>query len=94
MVWLGDAGLAAFVDVPGLLAEVDQHAAAVRDSLGDPAEGLGPVSLAAYASGVRDAAGVSGWQIPVLDGLDWSSVDWPTLRLLSVCTLARAQGYV
>jgi hypothetical protein len=94
MTWLGDAGLAASAQVPGLQAEVDQHAAAVRDALGDPEPCPDAVSLAGYASGVRDAASDAGWLMPDLDQVEWSTVDWPTLRLLGVCALARSHQYV
>jgi hypothetical protein len=94
MAWLGDAGLSASVQVPGLLAEVDQHAAAVRDALGDPQPSPDAISLAGYASGVRDASSDAGWLMPDLETVDWSTVDWSTLRLVAVCALARSYGYV
>ena len=94
LAWLGDAGLAAAAVVPGLLAEIDQHAAAVRDALGDPEPRPDSISLAGYASGVRDASSDAGWLMPDLDTVDWSTVDWPTLRLVAVCALARSYGYV
>lgn len=92
MTWLGEAGIvAAFAD-PSLLAEVDQHAAAVRDALGDPEGGPGAVSLAGYACGVRDAAISGDWIMPDPATIDWAEADWPTLRLLGVSALARAYG--
>ncbi len=94
MAWLGTAGLVASTQVPGLLAEVDQHAASVRDALGDPEPRPDAISLAGYASGVRDASSDAGWLMPDIETVDWSTVDWPTLRLIAVCALSRSYGYV
>ncbi|WP_405095382.1 DUF6401 family natural product biosynthesis protein [Micromonospora sp. NBC_01412] len=88
-VAIGTAGLAAAAARPGLLAEIDQHAAAVRDSLGGDRRPLSPAALAGYAEGVRDAAREHGWQPPTRS-TDWSEADWPLARLLAVCALARA----
>lgn len=91
--WLGDTGLAATTALPGLLAELDQHTAAVIDALCAGGRSLGPVALAGYASGVCDAAVDHGWEVPDLDQLDWSRADWAVVRLVAVCGLARAAGY-
>jgi hypothetical protein len=93
MTWFGEAGLAAAAASSGLLASVDQHAAAVRDALGDPQDGPNAIGLAGYATGVRDAADDEGWSVDVPSTVDWSAVDWLTMRLLGVCSLARAFGY-
>ncbi|WP_203454335.1 DUF6401 family natural product biosynthesis protein [Jiangella aurantiaca] len=69
---------------PGLLAEVDQHAAAVRDILILGDHGLGPVELADYARGVEDVARDRGWRP--------GGHDWVTLRLAGVCLLAMTDG--
>src|SRR5947209_16604473 len=80
---LGDAGLSAAKLMPGLLAEVDQHAAAVRDILRLSNGQVGPVELAAYARGVRDVACHRGWRPPERgDIASWSTADWVCLRLL------------
>jgi Family of unknown function (DUF6401) len=94
MIWLGEPGLAAAGTLPGLMALVDQHAAAVRDALGDPADGLSAVSLAGYAAGVRDALIEADWRVPAVAEQDWSRPEWPTVRLLAICVLARSHGYV
>ncbi|SDT62789.1 hypothetical protein SAMN04515669_5234 [Jiangella sp. DSM 45060] len=69
---------------PGRLAEIDQHAAAVRDILVLDGHGLGSIALADYARGVEDVAREGGWH----PGDD----DWVSLRLAGVCLLAMAGG--
>jgi hypothetical protein len=93
MIWLGDHGLSAAGRSIGLTAAIDQHAAAVRDALGDPAEGPSAVALAGYAAGVRDALIEAEWRMLPVNELDWSALEWPVVRLLAVCLLARARGY-
>jgi hypothetical protein len=91
---IGLPGLAAAGVVPGLVAAVDQHAAAVRDILSFGVEGsatvLGTVLLAGYAKGLIDQARELGWHFgapTMLTG--WTTADWITARLLAVCELAR-----
>jgi hypothetical protein len=91
MSHLGEAGLGVAGRSAGLLADLDQHAASVRDALGDPQDGPNAVSLAGYATGVRDALVDADWDLP--DEIDWSAPQWPTVRLLAVCSLARTNGY-
>lgn len=89
MTSVGSAGLEAVARRPGLLAVVDQHAAAVRDSLFGDLRPLTAVTLAGYAEGERDAAVERGWRPPP-HPVDWSAADWVLTRLLAVCDLARA----
>ena len=91
MASLGAAGLAAAAARPGLRAAVDQHAAAVRDSLLANNRPVGVVALAGYAEGVRQAALGYGWRPPI-EPIDWSRTDWIHLRLLAICALARGGG--
>jgi hypothetical protein len=93
MIWFGENGLAAATASIGLLASVDQHAAAVRDALGDPKDGPNAIGLAGYATGVQDAADDEGWSVSVPSSMDFSSADWLTMRLVGVCALARVGGY-
>ncbi|HKS49692.1 MAG TPA: DUF6401 family natural product biosynthesis protein [Amycolatopsis sp.] len=81
-------GLSAASDIPGLLAAIDQHGAAVRDivTLGVEATASEAVVLAGYARGLIDQAKESGWQFTA--PADWSTADWVTTRLLSICALA------
>ncbi|HEX2774870.1 MAG TPA: DUF6401 family natural product biosynthesis protein [Micromonosporaceae bacterium] len=83
------SGLTAARRQPRLLALLDQHAAAVRDSLRGDLAPLSAVALVRYAEGVRDAAREHGWHLP--DGpVDWTTTtDWVQTRLLAVYALAR-----
>jgi hypothetical protein len=90
---LGQDGLLAAASIPALLANIDQHAAAVRDTLATGEETPGMVALAGYADGLCDAAAQHGWQPPI-GKADWSGADWPLVRLMAVCALASDAGYV
>jgi len=87
MASIGYSGLSTARRLPGLLASVDQHAAAIRESLTEERP-LSAVALAAYAAGVRDAAFRHGWRAPAV--IDWSADDWVLHRLLGVCLLCHA----
>jgi len=87
---IGSQGIAAAATRPGLVAAIDQHAAAIRDILTVGVDGpttLGAVSLAGYAQGLLDHAQAKG--NPIRVPLEWSGVDWATTRLVAVCDLAR-----
>jgi hypothetical protein len=90
---LGRPGLTAAATLPGLLAAVDQHAAALRDLLTDGRRSPGPIGLAGYVEGVRDTAAALGWQPPAGHTVDWSRPHWLLVRLLAVCQLAEAAGH-
>lgn len=83
--WMGTTGLIQARLRPGLQAEVDQHAAAIRDGLDGS---LGPASLAGYAEGLYGAATEAGWESPQ-ERIDWSVPDWVLIRLLAVYWLHR-----
>jgi hypothetical protein len=90
MASVGYSGLAASRRLPGLLAAIDQHAAAVRESLSTGGRELSAIGLAAYAEGVRDAAYRHGWRAPHRR-VDWATdPDWVLVRLLAVCLLSHA----
>ncbi|GAB3958171.1 hypothetical protein GCM10027614_75170 [Micromonospora vulcania] len=86
---MGTVGLAAAAQRPRLLALVDQHAAAVRDSLDGDRRPLTAATLAGYAEGIRTAALEHGW-VPPSGPVDWSEPEWPLTRLVAVCALARS----
>lgn len=73
---------------PWLTAELDQHAAAVRDSVTSGGGLLGRRSLAEYLHGFIEGCRERGWHSSN-DGYDWE-----TLRLLAICRLARDRGFV
>ncbi|MFF5225057.1 DUF6401 family natural product biosynthesis protein [Dactylosporangium sp. NPDC000521] len=82
----GDAGLEAAAELPGLLAAVDQHAAAVRARVA-----AGPamlLELASYADGLTDRAAELGWQAPDRAAA-WHTAEPLTVRLLAVCAVYR-----
>jgi hypothetical protein len=93
MTRLGEAGLAAASALPGLLSELDQHAAAVLDALCRDGRPLAPLTLAGYAEGVHDAVTERGWRAPDTGGLDWTRADWAVLRLVAICGLARRHRF-
>ncbi|KWV31927.1 DUF6401 family natural product biosynthesis protein [Micromonospora rifamycinica] len=84
---VGAPGLAAAAARPGLLALVDQHAAAVRDSLDGDRRPLTVAALAGYAEGIHDTARAHGL-LPV-GAADFTAPDWALTRLVAVCLLAR-----
>jgi hypothetical protein len=86
MAEVGMPGFAVTRLSPGLLAELDQHAAEVRDSLGDGRTAPSTVALAGYAEGLLHAAEEAGWELPAV--IDWPHADWRELRLLAICALA------
>ncbi len=68
---------------PGLVAAIDQHAAAVRDAVGG-LENLG-TTLVDYVMGFTDALRQIGW-------VRSAGYDFANLRLTAVCWLMREHG--
>ncbi|MEV4510858.1 DUF6401 family natural product biosynthesis protein [Dactylosporangium sp. NPDC049525] len=85
---IGAAGLAAAAVIPGLSAQVDQHAAEVRDLLGVQGRRPTLAALASYADGLLDGATDRGWQAPQHDLAGWVDADGVTVRLTALCALA------
>ncbi len=88
----GRGGLAAAAARPWLLAAVDQHRAAIRDTLGDGWRLPSVAALAGYAAGLRDRGVEHLWSVPDTKEFDWTFADWPVVRMLAVCSLAREAG--
>jgi hypothetical protein len=89
---LGHRELAAALHMPAVVAQLDQHAAAVRDILtfGVPS-GRGVdrgVLLAGYGRGLVDRAAELGRPIGRLGHGGWAHAEWLDLRLAAVCLLA------
>jgi hypothetical protein len=87
-----DGLVAAFAD-PGLLALVDQHAAAVRDALEEAGREADVAGLSAYIRSIVAGARRAGRALPEAGeapvcGAEWRAADWHVLRLLAVCAIA------
>jgi hypothetical protein len=93
MARVGVDGLVAALRSPGLLAAVDQHAAAVREALIARGGGIDATGLAGYARSVLAAAHRMSRPVPArTDDLDWSRAGWHLLRLVAVCAVADEAG--
>ncbi|MFG2044772.1 DUF6401 family natural product biosynthesis protein [Dactylosporangium sp. NPDC048998] len=90
MAMVGIDGLVEALAQPFLLARVDQHAAAVRESLLAAGKAIDPISLAGYARSFIAAHQRHGRPLPTPDSVDWSDANWTVLRLVAVCHLADA----
>jgi hypothetical protein len=97
MARVGVDGLTAALADPGVLALVDQHAAAVRDALADADRPADEAGLAAYARSIAAAARRSGRAVPApgeapQSGPTWREAEWHVLRLVAVCGIAVEGG--
>jgi Family of unknown function (DUF6401) len=95
MARVGVDGLYAALTEPGLLAAVDQHATAVRESIRRSGRRFGLPALARYAESVLAAAHRMGRTVPQAgeaDKLDWARAEWHLVRLVAVCALAEERG--
>ncbi len=97
MARVGVDGLAAAMADPGLLAKVDQHAAAVREALVDAERDADAEGLAAYARSIVAAATRMGRSLPApgeapVSVSAWDSADWHLVRLVAVCLIAEESG--
>ncbi|GAA2577935.1 hypothetical protein GCM10010399_04620 [Dactylosporangium fulvum] len=92
MAMVGVDGLVEALAQPFLLAKVDQHAAAVRESLTAAGKPVDAISLAGYARSVIAVHQRHGRPLPTPDSVDWTAADWTALRLVAVCHLADAAG--
>ncbi|MFE7721699.1 DUF6401 family natural product biosynthesis protein [Nocardia rhizosphaerihabitans] len=74
---------------PAVLAQLDQHAAAVRDILeyGVDDSARIPISilLAGYVRGLLDQVGEGAGQFAGVPPQTWHDADWLQLRLAAVC---------
>ena len=97
MARVGVDGLTAALANPGLLAVVDQHAAAVRESVRRSGRVLDADSLAGYATSVTAAVHRSGRELPEpgeAERVDWTRADWHLIRLAAVCAIAEEYGWL
>lgn len=83
----GEPALTAAAGLPGLSAELDQHAAAVRDilELGVDAPNRVPptVLVAGYIRGLLDER-----TTPIAPPAEWATAGWLHLRLAGACLQA------
>jgi hypothetical protein len=94
---VGVDGLTAAFASPGLLAVVDQHAAAVRDALADASRSADAAGLAAYAKSIVAASARMGRRLPAageapVSCAAWMGAEWHLLRLVAVCLIADEAG--
>ena len=97
MARVGVDGLAAALADAGLLAQVDQHAAAVRDALHHAGREIDADGLAAYAKSIAAAAERMGRPVPqpghaYVSGPAWLAAEWHLMRLVAVCMIAESAG--
>lgn len=92
MATVGVDGLVAALRNPGLMAAVDQHAAAVRESIRGSDRAVDLVSLAGYARSVLALLNRHGYSIPHPGAIDWSRANSHVLRLVAICALAEGAG--
>src|SRR4029450_10803236 len=88
MARVGVDGLAAALGDAGLLAQVDQHAAAVRDALHHAGRGVDADGLAADAKSIAAAAVRMGRPLPEpghapLTGTAWLAAEWHPRALVA-----------
>jgi hypothetical protein len=97
MARVGVDGLVAAHADPALLAQVDQHAAAVREALAHAGRPADAVGLAAYAKSIAAAAERMGRPVPqpghaYVSGSAWLAAEWHLMRLVAVCLIAESAG--
>ncbi|WP_250037902.1 DUF6401 family natural product biosynthesis protein [Paractinoplanes maris] len=97
MARVGVDGIVAALADPGLLALVDQHAAAVRDALESAGRDAGADGLAGYARAIVAGARRMGRALPEpgfapAAPAEWKAADWHLLRLVAICMIAEQNG--
>ncbi len=92
MASVGVDGLLAAMRNPGLMAAVDQHAAAIRETLRGSGRAIDVVSLAGYARSALALLSRSGHTLPEPDSIDWGRAGAHILRLVATCALAEEAG--
>jgi hypothetical protein len=97
MARVGVDGLAAAFAEPALLARIDQHAAAVRESLRDAGRCADAAGLAAYARSIAAGSVRAGRPLPEpgfapMAPAEWLAAEFPLMRLVAVCLIAESEG--
>jgi hypothetical protein len=92
MAQVGVDGLVAAVRNPGLMAAVDQHSAAIRETLQAAGHDLGLVSLADYARPLLAALSRGGHPKPDGGAINWARAGEHVIQLVAVCAMADSAG--
>jgi hypothetical protein len=96
MARVGVDGLVAAHADAGLLAQVDQHAAAVREALHHAGRQVDADGLAGYAKSIAAAAVRISRPLPEPGrgptGTAWLTAEWHLMRLVAVCLIAESAG--
>jgi hypothetical protein len=92
MAQVGVDGLVAAMRHPGLMAAVDQDAAAIRETLRAAGRDLDIVSLAGYGRSVLATISRLGHSVPDGGSVDWLRASGQLLRLVAICALAETAG--
>ena len=92
MASVGVDGLVAALRNPGLMAAVDQHAAAIRETLRSAGRDVDVVALAGYARSVLAILNRCGQSLPEINAIDWTRAGGHVLHLVAICALADASG--
>jgi hypothetical protein len=95
MARVGVDGLVAAHADAGLLAQLDQHAAAVREALHSAGREVDAEGLAAYAKSIAAAAVRMNRPLPEpghapMTGTAWLTAEWHLMRLVATCMIAEA----
>jgi hypothetical protein len=90
MASVGVDGLVAALRNPGLMAAVDQHAAAIRTTLRAAGRDIDVIALAGYARSVLALLNRSGHGLPEPDTIEWDRAGTHVLRLVATCALAES----
>jgi hypothetical protein len=88
MASVGVDGLVAALRTPGLMAAVDQHAAAIRETLRAAGRPVDIFSLASYARSILAVLNRTGQNLPDPATVNWSRAAGHLVRLVAVCHLA------
>lgn len=94
MANVGIDGLVAALRNPGVLAAVDQQAAAIRETIRAAGRSVDMFSLASYARSILASIHRCGYAMPDAASVDWTRADGTLLRLVAVCMLAESGGWL
>lgn len=99
MARLGVDGLTYALGHTGFLAEIDQHAADIREAIRRADLRFDADSLVSYARSILATVERMGLRMPepgeaVAPALEWTRAPWHLLRLLAVCAIAEEADWL